>query len=341
MAGTNVMANQQYSRTNKPWTKAEDNKLKELYPTCTNEYLGRLLGRTTGSVSYRGSELGLEKKFTRGRLRSCPPNNDYGSEWTAEEITFLRKNYAIMTAVQISDALQRTINGVKRQARVLGLQKERLWTQEEEQRLREIYDRYSLEELSGIFGFSIDSVSHHARKIGLSSKLNLWTKEETDFLADNYDCKSVDQMYAEKLSRHSVRSIQSKARNLGLVNAEQERPWIESEDEYLKKWFLKKSLPQLEKALDRNRRTIVIHARRIGLYRPYPLWTKDEKAKVKELYDQGVMVSEIARNWVLPRLEIPSDSEFWVLSETGIAIHRLQKHNNSKSENHITSAQPI
>jgi len=49
------------ARRGKPWTEAEDNRIRELHKTNTYEQIGVLIGRQKGSVFTRMKHLGLSR----------------------------------------------------------------------------------------------------------------------------------------------------------------------------------------------------------------------------------------------------------------------------------------
>ncbi len=50
-------------KTYPPWSEKELETLKELYPDNDNEYIGRLLNRTPGSVKIRAVWNGCRKSY--------------------------------------------------------------------------------------------------------------------------------------------------------------------------------------------------------------------------------------------------------------------------------------
>lgn len=60
-------------KTYPPWSEKELETLKELYPDNDNEYIGRLLNRTPGSVKVRAAWNGFRKSPAyKYRVKSGP-----------------------------------------------------------------------------------------------------------------------------------------------------------------------------------------------------------------------------------------------------------------------------
>ena len=62
-------------KTYPPWSEKELETLKELYPDNDNEYIGRLLNRTPGSVKIRAVWNGCRKSYEFIQRRRMTTDN--------------------------------------------------------------------------------------------------------------------------------------------------------------------------------------------------------------------------------------------------------------------------
>jgi DNA-binding CsgD family transcriptional regulator len=94
-----------------------------------------------------------------------------GKKWTEEEIAKLKElaskgyNY-----IEIAKVLGRSVHSVRIKARQLGIRKQtrKLWTKEEEERLKELLKRYSLSEIARILDRTRSSVASKVWELGLA-----------------------------------------------------------------------------------------------------------------------------------------------------------------------------
>lgn len=96
------------------------------------------------------------------------------SAWTAEQIEKLRELVSIgKTHEEIAQQLGRTKNAVRGKAHLLGATKDRFWSKEDEQALRELYLKagefgvLNLEEFSNAIGRDAANVCRKAKQMGL------------------------------------------------------------------------------------------------------------------------------------------------------------------------------
>ena len=90
-------------------------------------------------------------------------------KWTAEEETFLKKNYQTMTQKQLADKLNRKIGSIRWKAEKLGLKKveEREWTEKEIKFLIENYQNMSDRELAKKLNRTKSSILHKRQRLNL------------------------------------------------------------------------------------------------------------------------------------------------------------------------------
>jgi len=283
------LTNNLYPRRRKPWTKLENQRLRLLYPKYSNLRLAREFGRTTTAIANRASALGLRKDVSKGYQLPLSDRRN----WTGKETVFLLKHYKTMTFSDIAAAMERSCNSVAAKALRLGLKKNKLWTTEENKRLRQFYHKYSLKELAKEFNCSRYGLFIHAKKIRLPRKASplskyMWSREEIKYLTKNYHL--MPSRHLAKHLKHPVLAIRHKASELGLRSGVF---WTEKQKQYLKRWFHKKSFKELAESLGRNPSAVHEYALSLGLYRKH--WTRHEIDKLTRLYGKDLTVVEIAR----------------------------------------------
>lgn len=198
------------------WTRAEIDRLKDMYGLRPEAAIARDLGRSVASVRKMADEL-----FRTASRRQGP--------WTAGEIQDLKRYLGASGPEVIARILGRDPDEVKQQVFELGrIQQTSRWTREEINELRRLYGTRTDADLAAIFGRSLDAVQRIAKKYCLAkdkaflkrqngegaSRMPRWDEEELALLRDIYP-KTPNLEIAQRLNR-SVKSIVSKAHNLGL-----------------------------------------------------------------------------------------------------------------------------
>lgn len=197
------------------WTRAEVDRLKDMYGLRSEAAIARELGRSAASVRKMADEL-----FRTARKQG---------PWTAHEIQDLKRYLGASGPEVIARILGRDAGEVKQQIFELGrIQQGGRWTRDETNRLRRIYGTRSDQDLAVIFGRSAESIQRLARKYCLAkdkaflkrlngdgaSRMPRWEEHELALLRELYpNTPNLD--IAQKLQR-SVKSIVSKAHHLGL-----------------------------------------------------------------------------------------------------------------------------
>lgn len=161
-----------------------------------------------------------EKLFPQG-TRTGP--------WTADEMLALKKYLGATTPEVIARILGRTVDEVDRQIMDLGrITRDGGWTRDEVAELKRVYGTRTEEDLSRIFGRRVSEIRAIADEYALakdkaftrklrgeaSTKMPRWTDAELEILKSDYETVSNLDL-ARKLKR-SVKSVVSKAHNLGL-----------------------------------------------------------------------------------------------------------------------------
>lgn len=131
--------------------------------------------------------------------------------WNDADLEILRQNYSNKIPIRVIEKnlnYKFTQTAILTKAYTLGLHQREWWTDEENQKLEEIYHNCEMDEICKNFpNRSKESIIAHATKLGLSYK-NVWTNKDLQFLKDNYRSMS-DEEIANHLGR-SKDSIRGK-----------------------------------------------------------------------------------------------------------------------------------
>lgn len=146
-----------------------------------------------------------------------------GRPWTPHESQYLRDNYQTMTLEQIANSLERTRPSVACRAAKLGLKKNlrcpsgEKWTPEQDQYIRDHWQKISDEEIAAAVGHPVHSTQARRLKLGLKHRAGCkgpdWTQEELDYIREVWGSKTVPQI-AKHLGR-SVTAVRIKTTRLG------------------------------------------------------------------------------------------------------------------------------
>lgn len=202
------------------WTAPEIARLKELYGLRDEENIAKILNRPASSVRRMAEQL------FQLATRTGP--------WSAREVADLRKYLGGTSHETIARILGRTVEEVQQQVEELRrVQQSGRWTQEEVVEFKRLYGTRTDEDLAVIFGRSIDAVKRLGARYCLAkdkafvrrltgssaTRMPRWSAEEIALLTQIYPLEANLEI-AQKLNR-SVKSIVSKAHNLGLKKADE------------------------------------------------------------------------------------------------------------------------
>ena len=197
------------------WTKAEIDRLKDMYGLRPESAIARELGRSPSSVRRMAEEI-----FRVARKQG---------PWTASEIQDLKRYLGATTPDVIARILGREPAEVKERVFELGrVQSNGRWTRDETMKLRRLYGSRSDEDLAAIFGRNLEAIERVAKRYCLAkdkaylkrvvgdgvSRMPRWTTAELGQLRELYP-RTPNLDIAQKLNR-SVKSVVSKAHHLGL-----------------------------------------------------------------------------------------------------------------------------
>ena len=197
------------------WTKAEIDRLKDMYGLRPESAIARELGRSASSVRKMAEEI------FRVSRRQGP--------WTAHEIQDLKRYLGATTPDVIARILGREPAEVNERIFELGrIQHNGRWTRDEVMKLRRLYGTRSDDDLAVIFGRTVEALQRVAKRYCLAkdkaflkrlagegaSKMPRWNAQELELLRELYP-RMANLDIAQRLNR-SVKSVVSKAHHLGL-----------------------------------------------------------------------------------------------------------------------------
>lgn len=142
------------------------------------------------------------------------------------------------------------------------------WTKEEDAFLEENYSTMTITELLSHFSErSRSSINHRISRLGLRSKrgsINCWTKEEDQFLKENYLDLS-DKELVEQLGR-SLDGVRYRMSKLNLERPTKMKRWTPEEDEYALTNFGSIKLSSIARNLGRSQRAVEARLNRLGVF---------------------------------------------------------------------------
>ncbi|MBK6913970.1 MAG: hypothetical protein IPH11_10030 [Ignavibacteriales bacterium] len=171
------------------WSEEEIKILKRLYSKKGAKPVAKLLGRKPDNVMAKAAKLGI--RFSKVR------------PWEKWEDNYLIRHYADRKNLSISHTLRRSIPSIMNRAKFLNLSavKSPSWTEEEKNILRELYSdrKNALESISEKLNRSKYAVLLQAQVLGINRPRHdhEWTKEEIDYLKQNYQTKSYGEIASE------------------------------------------------------------------------------------------------------------------------------------------------
>ncbi len=164
----------------------------------------------------------------------------------------------------------------------LHLQRRKLWTKLENQRLMLLFPKYPDLRLAREFDRTLHAITNQAYNFGLKkdvskgyqpplSNQKKWTDKETGFLLKHYKTMRFSEI-ADALGR-TCYSVDTKAKRLGL---KKDTLWTPKEEQRLRQLYSKHSLAELAKEFNRSVYLISLHAKKLGITGKEHPWSKDE-----------------------------------------------------------------
>lgn len=262
------------SRKGKKWTREEVSLLREYYPIKGSRPIAEMLGRSMSSVQAHAEKLGIP-----GTRRP----------WSSREEVFLRRNHARLTAVEIGRRLKRSEQSVRAHMRKLGLTGPggRDWTEEEIDYLKKHYHTATSRELADELGRTIPSVELKAKRLKIPRRTVVYpSKAQIQWIQANLGKLSFAEM--SRRIGFSVQTIGKIAHRAGFRPRPNNRPWTQTEDDYIRRHYRTKTKKQIAEALGRTRPAVATRAEKLGITEEhrqmFRTWTRAEESQLKRWY---------------------------------------------------------
>lgn len=196
--------------------------------------------------------------------------------WTSNEIKFLKSHYPESDWDYILQALPYAKDTIIHKASELNIRRTRdVWSDDELALLVDSYSKHlPTKRIAELLGgrHNCAAICTKANKMGLKTRRK-WSDEEISILKEYYSSKPSEEVL-EMLPGRSLRTIQCKARSLGLhAYAYLERAWSQFEDEAIRKYWISMNDIELAEMLGRSRGATKFRRQKLGLYRPVPVGT--------------------------------------------------------------------
>ena len=252
------------------WTHEEDALIKEYYPLEKREVYKRLEGRTKEAVYQRAIFLDLVES----------------NQWSRKEENILRQYYPIEGEAVVLRLKNRTEVAVRGRANKLGIKKDkkRCWTVEDDNLLKRKYSKdkkFPIQDMIRLlnYKFNSDLIYMRLEYLGIKvSRKEEWTSDEDGFLRLCWGNMPKAEIES-RLSRHTTKSIYTRARRLGLIEKSGKGNWSPFELEYFIECYNEYGPSVYTMFPDRSERSLdsKVHELRIaGIIPPY------EKSKWKK-----------------------------------------------------------
>lgn len=148
-----VCKNPKEGRRSKKWSPEELDVVREWCPQNA-KYASELLGRSLRSVRAKALELGLASHTK--------------TPWSDKEKEHLSEIYATSTMQELLEKFGRGHVAIAAMARKLGLRKVPAWSEEQDRRLRELYEaRWAMRDISKEIGKSIVEIKGRVTQLGI------------------------------------------------------------------------------------------------------------------------------------------------------------------------------
>jgi hypothetical protein len=153
--------------------------------------------------------------------------------WDKVDEDFLKEHYKTKSILELAKAINKPVDAVRVKLVRLKLRKgaNKVWTVEEDEKLKEMFHSSSPKELEAVFGRSNVAILQRAHKFGLRREYK-WSEEELDLLRANYAIKNWDEL--ELLLGRSKKAILHAIRNYNL-GVYKRKKWSDEEKELIKK----------------------------------------------------------------------------------------------------------
>ena len=195
---------------NKRWSEEEVNILKLIYPEGSWEEILKVIpNHVKAVITSKASELKISK---------------INYKWNKEETNLLIKAYNDgIKRKEISEKIfnnKISVTEISRKVTLLGIANDLSIKEWEVEYLTENYGKITVDEIGKVINRKRGSIIAMAYKLGLSSDLKnclgeIWTKEEDDFIKENY-LELTDLEMVSYLEKRTWRAIKWRRSNLGI-----------------------------------------------------------------------------------------------------------------------------
>lgn len=239
-----------------PWSEADAERLKKLYPVTANKKLAEMFGRSQWAIIGKARGLGLEKDYGRGYRRQC--TNPVA--WSDQEEQLLAALFPTTPREEIAELICRTLGAISNKAKKMGLRKIAFWTEAEDDLLKKLYKKLTYEQLAQRLDRSIGATKIRVIVLGLECKVDNWTEYEIDYLKKNYQQMTYQQI-GQKIGR-TWTAVAAKAEKTGLVK---DHRWTDTDSRKLKQLHTKFTTQQIARILGCSYSSVRSKIRLLGL----------------------------------------------------------------------------
>ena len=200
-------------------------------------------------------------------------------KWSKKEISFLVNHYNDYTNQQIADKLNRTVGSIERKAGSLKLFKSEVAIKNGKLQksdllsfIKENYQNMTAQEIADIFNENVNNVrrliSYHGlqksdTRYGVTSSRTIWTEQEEQFLNDNYQMLTQEQM--STVLHKTLKSIQKKMSYMGLKKKDKGASYTPKEIKFLIDNYNNYPLKELATLMNKSVSSIQYNARKHNL----------------------------------------------------------------------------
>lgn len=161
--------------------------------------------------------------------------------WSIEEDKILKEKFADYTNLELHELFlpNKTVRAIEARGRKFFLNKaEIVWTQDEDNLLKEIYGTVKNDDLTDYFSKTYSSIIKRAGLLNLKQDYIPWTEEEISYLNEYYPTDiSLDEIHEKYIPNRTIQEITGKANSIGLLRKDKPREWTDEEIERLKKYY--------------------------------------------------------------------------------------------------------
>ncbi|MCX8074141.1 MAG: hypothetical protein N2749_00955 [Clostridia bacterium] len=262
---------------NRPWTIDEENYLIKNYTIKSNIELSDYLNRSMQSIRTKASKLNLKKE--KRKKKKEKEKNIFLKRWTKEEEEYIKKYYPSENISLISEKLGRSEMAIIKKANYLGVKRNKIWSEEEENTLKYLYletDK-TIDEISKILGRTKRSVSGkiHTMRLYRRGKLMPWTSNQVKYLKDNFGRKTNAVIAAELgrtigsvstyASMHNIKSYKISFKHLKQKNTS--KKWQDWEVSFLLENYNTLHWTKIKKILKRSKASIVAKMKKLSIWK--------------------------------------------------------------------------